>query len=167
MFVHPPNSLKLHHHQKYQSPFSQKKYEHYDGSMYLLHFVCCIWKVNPLIKFLSGSYSLFYRIKLLICVLPWFTLVDTINAYAHIIVHWIFADFFSKLTFSKNSFRNTIGVSNSLDPDRNSEPIFCRSWSGSKLFAKVISRRQVTIWSSDLLSIQYYNIIIHMDLSFG
>ena len=26
--------------------------------------------------------------------------------------------FFSKLTFSKNSFRNTIRMSNSLDPDR-------------------------------------------------
>ena len=26
------------------------------------------------------------------------------------------ADFFSKLTFSKNSFRNTIRVSNSFDP---------------------------------------------------
>ena len=29
------------------------------------------------------------------------------------------ADFFSKLTFSKNSFRNTIGVSNDLDPDQD------------------------------------------------
>ena len=28
------------------------------------------------------------------------------------------ADYFSKSTFSKNSFRNTIGVSNSLDPDQ-------------------------------------------------
>ena len=28
------------------------------------------------------------------------------------------ADFFSKSTFWKNSFRNTIGVSNSLDPDQ-------------------------------------------------
>ena len=28
------------------------------------------------------------------------------------------ADFFSKSTFSKNSFRNTIRVSNSLDPDQ-------------------------------------------------
>ena len=27
------------------------------------------------------------------------------------------ADFFSKLTFSKNSFKNTIRVSNALDPD--------------------------------------------------
>ena len=27
--------------------------------------------------------------------------------------------FFSKLTFSKNSFRNTIRVSNSLDPDQD------------------------------------------------
>ena len=28
------------------------------------------------------------------------------------------ADFFSKTTFSKNYFRNTIRVSNSLDPDQ-------------------------------------------------
>ena len=29
------------------------------------------------------------------------------------------ADFFSKLTFSKNSFRNAIGSSNNLDPDQD------------------------------------------------
>ena len=29
------------------------------------------------------------------------------------------ADFFQSLTFSKNSFRNTIRVSNSLDPDQD------------------------------------------------
>ena len=29
------------------------------------------------------------------------------------------ADFLSELTFSKNSSRNTIRVSNSLDPDKN------------------------------------------------
>ena len=29
------------------------------------------------------------------------------------------ADFFSKLTFSQNSFRNTIRVSNGLDPDQD------------------------------------------------
>ena len=40
---------------------------------------------------------------------------------------------------SKNSFRNTIGVSNSLDP--RSGRTFCQSRSGSKLFAKFISRR--------------------------
>ena len=45
------------------------------------------------------------------------------------------ADYFSKLTFSKNYFRNIVRVSNSLDPDQ--------AWSGSKLFAKVISRRQI------------------------
>ena len=38
------------------------------------------------------------------------------------------AGLFSKLTSSKNSFRNTISVSNNLDPDI----------SGSKVFAKVI-----------------------------
>ena len=46
---------------------------------------------------------------------------------------------FSKLTFSKNSFGNTISVKH-FRP--RSGPTFCRSWSGSKLFAKVISRRQ-------------------------
>ena len=52
--------------------------------------------------------------------------------------------FFSKLTFSKNSFRNTIRVSNSLN--LRSGWMFCRSWSGwqTKLFAKVISRKKVT-----------------------
>ena len=49
---------------------------------------------------------------------------------------------FSKLTFSKNSFGNTISVKH-FRP--RSGPTFCRSWSGSKLFAKVISRRQVTV----------------------
>ena len=29
------------------------------------------------------------------------------------------ADFFSKSTFSKNSFRNTIRVSNGMDPDQD------------------------------------------------
>ena len=45
------------------------------------------------------------------------------------------ADFFQKLTFSKDSFRNTIRESNSLMQIRT---IIRRSW--SKLFAKVISR---------------------------
>ena len=45
--------------------------------------------------------------------------------------------FFSKLTFSKNSFRNTTRASNGLDPDQD-----CRSWSGAKLFTKVISIRK-------------------------
>ena len=31
----------------------------------------------------------------------------------------LFADFFSKLTFSKNYFRSTIRVSNGLDPDQD------------------------------------------------
>ena len=42
---------------------------------------------------------------------------------------------FSKLIFSKQSFRNSIRVSRSA-------PTLCCSWSGSKLFAKVISRQQ-------------------------
>ena len=58
----------------------------------------------------------------------------------HFCCLWIFF----LLTFSKKSFRNTIRVSNSLDPDQARH--FSRSdlgpSSGSKLFAKVISRRQ-------------------------
>ena len=42
------------------------------------------------------------------------------------------ADFFFKLIFLKNSFRNAVRMSNNLDPDQ------ARQF-GSKLFAKVIS----------------------------
>ena len=33
------------------------------------------------------------------------------------------ADFFSKLTFAKNSFRNTIRLSNGLDPDQDRQNV--------------------------------------------
>ena len=52
--------------------------------------------------------------------------------HAFVVVCWLF----SKLTFLNNSFRNTIRVSNGLDPDQD------RHLSGYKLVAKVISRRQ-------------------------
>ena len=56
------------------------------------------------------------------------------------IVSWSFL----KFTFSKNYFRNTIRVSNGLDPDQDcrslSGPTFSLSWSGSKIFVKIISR---------------------------
>ena len=48
------------------------------------------------------------------------------------------ADFFSTSTFSNNSFRNIIGVTNSLDPDQAGHSV------GLDLapnFAKVISRQ--------------------------
>ena len=48
---------------------------------------------------------------------------------------------FSKSSFSKNSFRNTIGVSNSLDRESRSGQTFCGALSGPKPFAKFISRR--------------------------
>ena len=49
--------------------------------------------------------------------------------------------FFSKIHFfKKKSFRNTIRVSKEFGS--RSGPTFCRAWSGSKLFAKVISRWQ-------------------------
>ena len=43
-----------------------------------------------------------------------------VNSTCWVILHTILssADFFSQSTFPKNSFRNTIGVSNSLDPDQ-------------------------------------------------
>ena len=47
--------------------------------------------------------------------------------------------FFSESTFSKNSFRNTTRVSNSLDPDEARH--FVEPKPGSKLFAQVMSRR--------------------------
>ena len=46
--------------------------------------------------------------------------------------------FFKKFTFSMNSFRNNIGVKQF---GFRSDPTLCRAWSGSKLSAKVISRR--------------------------
>ena len=59
------------------------------------------------------------------------------------------ADFF-KISFFKNSFRPTIRVSNSLDPDQDGHSVGPldpdqdrhRSLSGSKLFVKVVSRQQ-------------------------
>ena len=51
--------------------------------------------------------------------------------------------FFKINFFSKKYFRNTIRVSNRLGLDQ----MFCLSWSGSKLFAKVIS-----IWQKALLA---------------
>ena len=49
------------------------------------------------------------------------------------------ADFFSKLTFSKNSFGNNIRVSNSLDQDQAQNFVNPDLW--YKLLARVISRR--------------------------
>ena len=48
--------------------------------------------------------------------------------------------FFFFYLFSKKSFRNTIIVSNSLDPDQPGH--FVGPLSGSKLFANIISGRQ-------------------------
>ena len=44
--------------------------------------------------------------------------MDTVQLTLHDGYFLSSAVFFSKLTFSKNSFRNTIRVSNSLDPDQ-------------------------------------------------
>ena len=52
-----------------------------------------------------------------------------------------FCWFFLKQTFSKNSFRNTNHQSDNHVGSR-SGPTFCRSWSGSELFARVINRWQ-------------------------
>ena len=47
-------------------------------------------------------------------------LVLSIDSAYWVILHAFLssADFFSKSTFSKNSFRNTIKVSNRMDPDQ-------------------------------------------------
>ena len=50
------------------------------------------------------------------------------------------ASFVSKLTFSKNSFRNTIRVSNGLDTDKGRQSVDPDLV--PKLFAKVINRQQ-------------------------
>ena len=55
------------------------------------------------------------------------------------VICWLFQNYF----FSKNSFRNNIRVSNSLGG---------RAWSGSKLFAKMISRRQNSLLAGKELS---------------
>ena len=49
------------------------------------------------------------------------------------------ADFFLLLTFSKNSFRNTIRVSNSLDPDRDRHSVVPDLGPN---YLHIISRRQ-------------------------
>ena len=54
-----------------------------------------------------------------------------------------------KLNFSKKSFRNIIRVSNSLDPDQT-RSFQASSW--SKLFVKVISRRQKSALAEKELS---------------
>ena len=58
------------------------------------------------------------------------------------VICWFFVTcwFFIKSTFSKNSFRNIIWVSNSLESLR---PDVLTGWSESKLFAKVSSRWHV------------------------
>ena len=63
--------------------------------------------------------------------------INSLHIWQFFMLLMLSVNFFSKLTFSKNSFRNTsaIKVSNSFDPDQ--------AWSGSKLYAKLyISRRQ-------------------------
>ena len=59
--------------------------------------------------------------------------------YACWVIFHDFRCFFSKLTFSKNSFRNSISVSNNLDPDQALHS-FCPAWSRYNLFADVIGR---------------------------
>ena len=51
----------------------------------------------------------------------WYWCSVMFNSAYWVIFHALSSSvFFSKLTFSKNSFRNTIRVSNSLDPDQAS-----------------------------------------------
>ena len=60
----------------------------------------------------------------------------------------------SELLFQKKDFRNTIKVSKQFGSW--SGPTFCRSWSGSKLFTKVISRRQKWLLARKELSYTLY-----------
>ena len=55
------------------------------------------------------------------------------------ICFFVVCDFFFLLNFFKKSFRITISVKQF---GSRSGPTFCRAWSGSKLFAKIISIRQ-------------------------
>ena len=50
---------------------------------------------------------------------------------------------FSKSTFSKNSFRNTIRMSNGLDPDQDRHSVGPDL--GPNCFANVVSRRQKSL----------------------
>ena len=84
---------------------------------------------------------------------------------------WIF--FFFKLNFQKKSFRNTLSVKQF---GTRSGPTKCRAWSGSKLFAKDISRRQKLslAWKELMLEFTRRNLffsfrtctVVHSQLSF-
>ena len=64
-------------------------------------------------------------------------LILTICRLGNFACFFIVCGFFSKLTFPKNSFRNTIRVSNSLDPDQAQQNV----GPDLDLLIKVISRR--------------------------
>ena len=70
-------------------------------------------------------------------------------------------DFFSKIKVFKKSFRNTIRVPNSVDPDEDRHSVGPHL--GSKLFANVISRRQ----KSPLMVIGYFVLIEYIQLFNG
>ena len=59
--------------------------------------------------------------------------------YLNIFACWVILAFF--VFFKKISFRNTFRVANSLDPEQAGNK--CQAWSGSILFAKVISRQHL------------------------
>ena len=69
------------------------------------------------------------------------------------------ADFFSKLIFSKNSFRHTIKVSNALDPDQDRRSV------GPDLGPNRLQRLSA---DDEVLSSMYSwdSIVIHMKASF-
>ena len=71
---------------------------------------------------------------------------NSLHAGKFFMIFLSFADFIQNWLFQNKNweiqfFRNTIRVSNSLDPDQAGH-LFCQTWSWSKLFAKVISSRQ-------------------------
>ena len=79
--------------------------------------LCC--KIEKSRRGTSGEYPqrIVYSRKLATSLGPWLIFN---SLHAVIFFHDILssADFFSKLTFSKNYYKNTIKVPNSFDPDR-------------------------------------------------
>ena len=119
-----------------------------------LHFIfwsfhcCAVTQAVILFLWYSMSSSVIIRTGQIV----FFDALNSLHAYqayfnAFLDICWLF----SKSTFSKDSFRKPIRVPNSFGS--RSE---CRSWSGSKQFAKVISRRQKSPLARKELNINYF-----------
>ena len=87
------------------------------------------WYNNYLMK--SSADLVLKSVLLTLCMLGNFACFFVVCGFFFFFFNWL---------FQRKSFRNTIRVSNRLDPDQ--ARCFYLAWSGSKLFAKVISRCQ-------------------------